>query len=507
MSDRDPPFPPAVAASLGLGEGRPEIVETHSAWVVFLGDRAYKVKKPVRLGFLDFSTRAAREVALRRELELNRRLAPDVYLGIDDVVGPDGVVCDHVLVMRRLPDDRRLSVLVRSGAATSGDIRAIARAVAAFHGRADTSPEIDAVGHPAAIRGKVERDLEEMRAFVPTVLDAEQLDEVTGLVERYLEGRDALLEARVDAGYVRDGHGDLLADDVFCMSDGPRILDCIEFDDRLRYGDVLADVAFLAMDLEYLGARDLAQQLMIGYREFTDEHHPESLAHYYIAFRALIRSKVACTRFLQGDAPSRDAARSLLVLARDHLRRGLVRLVIVGGAPGTGKSTVAAGLGEQLGWVVLRSDEVRKEITGVSRDARAAAAPGAGIYDAETTRATYTELLARARHALWMGESAILDATWSAERYRQEAAAIARETVSDLVELRCDVAAPIADARIGARAASGTDISDATVEAAPTLRATFAPWPSAASIMTDASPAESVESALVVVAPERQRGP
>jgi hypothetical protein len=475
------------------------VAETHSAWVVFLGDRAYKLKKPVRLDFLDFSTREAREAAAHREVELNRRLAPDVYLGVADVLAPDGKVCDHLVMMRRLPAERRLSALVGAGEDLGAEIRQIARAVAAFHAGAATSPTISAAGAPEAIRGKVERDLEELRGLAGTLLDADVLDEVTSLISRYLAGRTALLQARVARGCIRDGHGDLLADDIFCLPDGPRILDCIEFNDGLRYGDVLADIAFLAMDLEHLGAPGLAEQLFASYREFTDEQHPDTLAHYYIAFRALIRSKVACTRAEQSDVAQRVTARGLLALARSHLRRARVRLVLVGGAPGTGKSTVAAGLSERLGWIVLRSDDVRKDVTGVGRAAREASPLGAGIYDATATSATYSALLEQARHALGLGESVILDASWSRDATRRAAAEVARDTASDLVELCCEAPADLAVARVARRQAHGVDVSDATPEVATAMRAAFEAWPSAKVISTAAPPGDTVHAALAVL--------
>src|SRR3990172_4478560 len=243
-------------------QGAARLAETHSAWVFMLGNRAYKLKKPVDLGFLDFSTRAARQAIVHREVELNRRLAPDVYLGVADMIGPNGDVCDHLVVMRRMPEDRRLSTLVHNGDSLDDEIRAVARVIASFHAAAATSPEIAAAGSPDAVRDKFDQDLEQLRAFSGAPLDPGVLEAAAALGRRYLDGRHALFEARRDAGLVRDGPGDLLADDIFCLSDGPRILDCIEFDDRLRYGDVLADVAFLAMDLERLGAPQLAAVLV-----------------------------------------------------------------------------------------------------------------------------------------------------------------------------------------------------------------------------------------------------
>jgi aminoglycoside phosphotransferase family enzyme/predicted kinase len=463
--------------------GPPAVAETHSAWVTFLGDRAYKVKKPVRFDFLDFSTPELRGRALRRELELNRRLAPDVYLGVYDVVDADGNPCECVLVMRRMPAERRLSALVTGGGVTDDDVRAVARVVAAFHAGSATSPAIATAGAPDVVREKVVADLDEMEAFVPELLDGTRLREARDLVRRYLDGRAPLFRDRIARGCVRDGHGDLLADDIFCLPDGPRILDCIEFDDRLRHGDVLADVAFLAMDLERLGAAALAGRLFEWYAEFSNEHHPASLGHFYVATRALVRTKVACVRARQGDVAARRDAWGLLDLALRHLRAAQVRLVLVGGPPGTGKSTVASALAERFGWVVLRSDEVRKDITGVGR-AASPAAVGAGIYTAFTTSDTYAALLSRAAAALGAGESVVLDATWSDASWRTAARRCGLEASAAVVELCCTLPPEVADARIAERARVGHDVSDADPEVAAALRAGFAPWPAAVEIST-----------------------
>jgi aminoglycoside phosphotransferase family enzyme/predicted kinase len=426
-------------------------------------------------------------------------MAPDVYLGVADVIGPDGAPCDHVVVMRRMPDERRLSVLVRAGIAGDAEIRAIARAVAAFHTRAHVTPDIAAAGLPDTVRDKLERDLKEMRDFANDLVDADVLDEVGSLARTYLAGRAPLLERRAEQGLVRDGHGDLLADDIFCLDDGPRILDCIEFDDRLRYGDVLADLAFLVMDLERLGSRRLAAQLLRWYVELTDEHHPASLAHYYVAARALVRVKVSCIRARQGDGSARADAPALLELARRHLRRGQVHLVLVGGPPGTGKSTLASGLADLCAWVLLRSDMLRRDVTGRDYETPAEAAVGEGIYDRATMSATYAALLARAREALVSGESVVLDASWSSASRRSEAARVAQETSSRLVEIRCDAPPDVADRRIEQRRARGADISDATTDVARSMRNTFDPWPTAHIISTAVAAERALDATVALL--------
>jgi aminoglycoside phosphotransferase family enzyme/predicted kinase len=474
----------------------PEVAETHSAWVVMLGERAYKIKKPVTLDFLDFSTVERRERAIRRELELNRRFAPDVYLGVADVTGPDGGRCEHLLVMRRLDPARRLATLVRAGAPLDDEIRAVTRIVATAHASASRSPEISASGAPEAVRARIERDLAELHDLAGGILDPATPEEVGQLAGRYLQGRRRLLEDRVARGHIVDGHGDLLAGDIFCLEDGPRVLDCLDFDDRLRYGDVLADVAFLAMDLERLGAPGLARLLLAEYQELSDERHPATLADYYVAARAIIRSKVACVRAGQGDGASVLEARALLDLAVHHLRRAQVHLVLVGGAPGTGKSTLASGLADRLGFVVLRSDEMRKDLLGIAHSASAADEFGQGAYDRETTAATYRGVLDRARAALELGASVIVDASWSSSVHRAEAARLANDSFADLVELCCDAPADLAAQRIEARRAGARDASDATTEIAAAMRASFDAWPTAHVVETTGTPPESVDAAL-----------
>ena len=452
----------ATWAALPAG-GPARLIETHTSVLVFLGDRVYKVKKAADLGFLDFRTLAARAAACRAEVELNRRLAPDVYLGVADVLGPDGQPCDHLVVMRRMPEERRLATLVRHGVAAGDALRALARLLAGFHARCPTSAEIARAGDPQAIRGLWQEGIDALQGFRGRILDADTVDEIEQLALRYLAGRGTLLRERQRAGRIRDGHGDLLAEDIFCLDDGPRVLDCLEFAPRLRFGDVLGDVAFLVMDLERLGAPELATAFLDWYREFSDETHPTSLEHLYVAYRTFVRCKVACLRSDQGDPDAAGEARRLARICRDHLRQTRVRLVLVGGLPGTGKSTLAAALLADRDATLLRSDVLRKELVGLPPGQSAAAAVGKGVYREEMSARTYTELLRRARAALQRGQSVVLDASWSSAGRRADAARVAAETASDLVELQCTAPREVALDRIRRRTAIGNDASDAGI--------------------------------------------
>jgi uncharacterized protein len=479
--------------------------ETHCAGLLLVGDRAYKFKKPVDFGFLDFSTAEKRAHACRREVELNRRFSPDVYLGVADLGLPDGRH-EAVVVMRRMPDDRRLATLVVEGAEVRDDLRSLAHQLAAAHAR---SPRADAIDTEAALprlRARWDASFDQVLSLTPDVFDPPVVADVTRLTHRFLGGREALFRQRIEAGCAVDGHGDLMADDIFCLADGPRALDCLEFDDRLRFVDRVDDACFLAMDLERLGSPELGATFVGWYAEFSGDPAPPSLVHHYIAYRAFVRAKVAGLRAEQG-APTAAEARLLAEQAQRHLQAGAVILTLVGGAPGTGKSTVAGALADRLGMVVLSSDRVRKELAGLDPETSAASPLHAGIYDTRHTDRTYAELLHRARLLLALGESVVLDASWGSARHRAAARSVAHATSSDLREICCVAPGDLAVRRVAARSATGRPVSDADPSVATALAVERSPWPEAVLLDTRVEATESVDTAAGVVRPVRLEVP
>jgi len=474
------------------------VCETHAAVVFLVGDLAYKLKKPVNLGFLDFSTRDKRQAVCRDEVDLNRRMAPDVYLGVADVRAPDGNLCDHLVVMRRMPAGRRLATLIRTGTPVDDHLRRLARLVAAFHTTARRGPEIAAEGSRDAILRRWTDSFRQVRPFHGTVLDDTLAGEIETLTVEFLTGREPLFAHRIATGRIVDGHGDLLADDIFCLDDGPRVLDCIEFDDRLRFLDGLDDAAFLAMDLEHLGAPELATRFLDWYAEFAADPAPTSLRHHYLAYRAFVRAKVACLRHAQGDTSAASDAAGHADLTAAHLRAGEVALILVGGLPGTGKTTLAGGLADRLGAVALSTDRLRKELAGLAPDTPAPAAYRAGIYGPAWTERTYTELLARAGKLLHRGETVVLDASWNRAAHRDAAADVAARTHSTLIALRCTAPPEVAATRLRRRAPG---MSDADQHIAAAMATDADPWPQATTINTEATPEECVEHASTLVRP------
>ena len=463
------------------------VVETHAAVVLFLGDRAYKLKKPIDLGFLDYRTREARQQACHDEVALNRRLAPDAYLGVLDVVGVDAEPCEHLVMMRRFPDDRRLSRCVERGEDVDDALRQIAHAIAALHDVRPPDSVHDRLATTTAIRARWLAGLHQLEELDVVGLDPDRNARIAELVDRYLDGRDDLFTHRIRRGRIRDGHGDLLAEDIFLVPEGPQILDCIEFCEDYRWGDVLADVAFLAMDLDRLGRPDLAERFLALHGELTNDRWPPSLAHHYVAYRAHVRAKVGALRAQQLGERIDVATDALFGLALRHLEAGRVRLVVVGGAPGTGKSTVAARLGDRLGAVVLRSDEVRTRF-GDPHD-----------YRPEQVAAVYEQTIADARRLLRLGEHVVLDATFCDEAQRAAVRRMAADVSADLTELRCVVPADVAAARVARRRRTDGDPSEATPEVARVLAARFAPWPEAVELDASASASDVLAHAVAAV--------
>lgn len=467
--------------------GRILVEESHVSVLLFAGERVYKFRKPVRFGFVDFRSREVRELDCRREVELNSRFAPDVYLGVVDI-SSEGELLDHAVVMRRMPSERRLSALAAHGE-VGAEIRAVARVLAEVEQYALRSPEIDAAAERDAVLSGWRSNFDEVARFVGPILDPETEGRIQVLAERFLAGRGELFRQRIAEGAVRDGHGDLQADDIYCLEDGPRILDCIEFDDRLRYGDVASDLAFLVMDLERLRRRDLGAALLANFEEFVGSALPRPLVQHYAASRAYVRALVACLSAEEGLPGAAERARGLQRLALSFLERSRIRLVVVGGLPGTGKSTLAAGLADALGMVVLRSDEVRQEV-----------APAGDRYGARGTAATYAALFDRARTALELGQSVVLDASFIEPSHRSAARRLAVATVSDLVELECRAPQSTALRRIAVRHRQGGDVSEATVEVARAMAKVSAPWPEAYVIDTAGRRSAALAAARRLVA-------
>ncbi len=455
--------------------------ETHTGVVVLAGDRAFKAKKPVLTDFLDFRAPKQRERACRREVELNSRLSPESYLGVAHLSDPAGGPAEPVVVMRRYRDTDRLASLVTSGAdeQLKSVLNSIAELLAGFHRHAERSREIDAQGEAGAVWQRWHDNLVELERYAQehvSGISAESVFRVRRLAGQFAAGRAALFARRIEEGRIVDGHGDLLADDIFWVDGRPALLDCLEFDDKLRYVDCADDAAFLAMDLEFLGRRDLGDYFLERYATHAADTAPAPLRDFYVAYRAGVRAKVDCVRVSQGRPEAADDAAGHLAIATRHLESGTVRLALVGGNPGTGKSTVARMLAERFGAQVISTDDVRRELRESGVIGGDAGVLDDGLYSPGNVATVYDVVLRRANLLLAQGWSVILDGTWRDPSVRAQARRLAVEAHSPMVELLCAATVDTATDRITTRPPGNSEV---TPEIAAAMAARRARWPTA----------------------------
>lgn len=422
-----------------------ELAETHIS-LVFLGeDEVWKVKKPLDLGFLDYSSLEKRHRACEAEVDLNRRLAASVYLGCVPIVRDDegrcrlggpGEAVEWAVHMRRLDDGRRADRLLEEGELTVEQIERVAERLVSFHAEAKMDEETSSFGTRDAIAFNVRENFEQTRETIGEYLSPRQAEEIEDWQTRFLDADADLFAARIEAGRVRDGHGDLRLEHVYLDADDrPTIIDCIEFNERFRFADVCADIAFLAMDLSWHGRVDLAERFLAAYARAANDYDLYPLVDFYESYRAFVRGKVAS--FLAGDMDAdlqireRAAreARRFFLLALASERRSLLppMVVAVGGWIAAGKSTVADALAAELTAPVVDSDRTRKWLLDLAPRQQAAEEPWQGAYSDDVTEDVYAEVMRRAGAVLDSGRIVVLDASFRSRETRAAARRLAEE--------------------------------------------------------------------------------
>ncbi|MDD2729767.1 AAA family ATPase [Malikia sp.] len=440
-------------------------IDTHISTVWLAGDYAYKLKKPVSLPFLDFSTLERRRFFLEEELRLNRRTAPELYLDLlpvtggaaAPVLGGVGEPIEWVLRMRRFPAGASLSELAASGQLQASHIDALAAHVADFHQSLPALPAESAPAKEVVEWTRESLDEAESNPLRPPAID---LARVLALRERLLarlEAQAAWRAARLRDGFLREGHGDLHLGNLVLWRGGVIAFDAIEFEPALRCIDLMNDVAFAFMDLLACGRVELAWRFVNGYVERSGDFDGLVGLRAFAAYRALVRAKVA---LLSGQPegflrywPLAEA------LAADPAPP---HLLLVMGLSGAGKSTLAALLAEQSGAIRLRSDVERKRLFGLAATDRPA--PGRALYGAEATRLTYARLSALAEGLLVAGHSVVVDAALLRQAERAALRALARRLGTPFLLVECVASQQRMEQRLVARAAAGTDASDAGIE-------------------------------------------
>jgi aminoglycoside phosphotransferase family enzyme/predicted kinase len=417
-----------------------EIRQTHISVVFLAGPCVYKVKKSVNLGFLDFSTLQKRYHFCEEEVRLNRRLAPQVYLGVVPVARTQegvrlegqGEVVEWAVKMQRLPDDATLRGRLRRNEVGNELVHEFARRIAAFHRGAGTNERIAAFGRFDMVAQLVRDVFMRAAPEVGTTVLQGVFDRIGALSEEWLTRLRPLLEARAVRGMTRDCHGDLHLDHVYYFPERQRpddlvIIDCIEFNERFRFLDPVADMAFAVMDLAFCGRRDLARAFAGAYFHESGDEEGRTLLPLYTAYRAAVRGMVEGLLLAEKEvaaaeqATARSKARAHWLLALTELDEPARKpcLLLVSGLPGSGKSRLARGLAEAAGFCVIRSDVVRKELAGLPSDEPTPPHLRESLYTPDWNEHTYAECRRMAEQLLFEGKRVLVDATFREERQRQ----------------------------------------------------------------------------------------
>ncbi len=453
------------------------VMETHISWVVLAGAYAYKIKKPVNMGFLDFSSLAARRYYCEEELRLNRRFAPDLYLEVVPItgevdaphVGGSGPVIEFAVKMRRFEQTALLDAKLARGELDGIAVEALARKIAAFHiiaPNALTTPGID----PAV--GLLTPALENFRQMLPLLESADDVEALTQLRAWTLTEHQrpaGLLAKRLAEGRIRECHGDLHLGNIVQINGEPTPFDCIEFNPALRWIDVVSEVAFLVMDLEAHGRRDLAWAFLNTYLEAGGDYDGIAVLPFYLVYRALVRAKINLIRATQAVAASDQrlgalaAYRRYIALANSYTKTRRGAIAITHGLSGSGKTTLTQPAVTVLGALRIRSDIERKRLHGLAPLARTKSAVATGIYGAQATDRTYEQLARHARAVAGAGYPVIVDATFLKREQRAVFQALARELGVPFAILNVGAPPELLRERVAARAAQGGDASEATL--------------------------------------------
>jgi aminoglycoside phosphotransferase family enzyme/predicted kinase len=457
-------YPHPVASSI-------ELVQTHVSNVFLTGEYAYKVKKAVNFGFLDFSTLEKRQHFLAEEIRLNQPLAESIYLEVlpiakqDDryVLGGTGEVVEYALKMRQFPQEDLLSELFEVGKLQETDLEELGKIVAQFHSQTVTSDYIKAFGEIDRIRQSIDENYQQTSKYIGIAQTQAQYEATKDFTDNFFVSREALFQQRRDENKIRECHGDLHLRNICKWQDKIQLFDRIEFNEPFRFVDVMYDVAFAVMDLEARGRKDLGNAFLNAYAEQTGDWEGLQVLPLYLSRQAYVRAKV--TSFLLDDAaipaPEKESARKIAAAyykqAYEYTQPQQIELTLMSGLSGSGKSTLAKRLAREQNAVQIRSDAVRKHLAGIPLQQKG----DPNLYTPAMSQKTYSRMLELARLLLVQGFSVILDARYDLVTSRTEAIDLARSLNIPVKIAYCNPSIEVIKSRLAQRS---NDISDATVD-------------------------------------------
>lgn len=454
---------------------RVDRMETHISWILLTGDYAYKIKKPVNLGFLDFRSLESRRFYCCEELRLNRRTAPQLYLDVIPIAGSEskpvlggaGPAIEFAVKMRQFPQQALLDRMAKSGTLTPKQVDSLARVVAEFHCTIERAATKLRFGSPQLVLAPAIQNFDQMQELAQATPQRELLRQLRAWTEREHTALYALFDARKRGGFIRECHGDLHLGNIALLDDVPTPFDCIEFNEEFRWIDVMNEVAFLTMDLIDHQLRTLAFRFLNRYLEATGDYAGMRVLRYYLVYRALVRAKVSCIRAHQPHVEGQEKSGALrkyqsrLQLAESLSAHSPRALIIMHGLSGSGKTTIAQSLLESLGAVRLRSDVERKRLHGLAPQARTDSSLAAGIYTPDETERTYNHLAELARQVIAADYPVIVDAAFLVRQQRELFRRLAREMEVPFVILSCTAPQAVLRDRIVRREREAKDASEA----------------------------------------------
>ena len=465
-------------------------VQTHSSFLFIAGAFVYKVKKAVNFGFLNFSTLAKRRYFCERELTLNQRLSPKMYLSVVPIsmsnglfeFGESGRIIEYAVKMRRLSPRGFLDKLVERGAVTKKDLDRVIGRLKQFYLAQHLSEEIEAWGHINRLKISTDENFRQTATFIGQTLSRPAFETIQFYTRQFYRKHRKLFQSRVKEHWIRDCHGDLHLEHIHLTPGALHIYDCIEFNDRLRYIDVANDVAFLAMDLDYEGRPDLARYFSAKIAKALNDSGMQRLLDFYKCYRAYVRGKVESLHSVTHAAPESER-RSSAQRAGRYSRLALQYAVagseplalVVMGRIASGKSTLARALGNELDWPVISSDRLRKELAGFPLFKRTSEALRTRLYLREMTEKVYKKLLDTAASHVREDRSVILEATFAQRRHRE---VLKRKFASRGIRfclIEVQATDKIIKERLEAREAKADEVSDARLEDFETLTQLYQP--------------------------------
>jgi uncharacterized protein len=458
--------------------------DTHISVVFLTGQWVYKLKKPLNLGFLDFREIEDRRKYCELEVILNRRLSQGIYQHTVKIVENKqggfcmegkGRVVEYAVKMRQLPDETRLANMLRNNNIDESDLEELGKKLAFFYKSSARSFQIDQFGTRDMVIFNSEENFRQINPYVGVLLDEERWKFICEVNRSFLYHHRALFEQRLEKGKIRDGHGDLRTDHIYFF-DGIQIIDCIEFNDRFRYGDAAIDLAFLHMDMEQIGYHKQSRTVLKSYVDHAHDPEMYTLIDFYAAYRAIVRLKVACIRHneLEGKEQQKTLKDEINAFLNQAYQYTLLfarpTLWVFNGLPASGKSALAQRLGNTLSIRVYSSDSIRKE-----KDShQEVVLYGERKYTEERRRRIYTKMLALAQEKLKKGHSVILDATYSRRRWREEVLQLALDLDSNLIVVECECKPETIRSRLEERE-NHTGLSDARIQHLPEIISHFEP--------------------------------